>query len=454
LFVAEPELLAPGAIFAGRYEVMRCIKAGGMGAVYEVLQLGTRRRRALKTMLPSVAGDSDLRTRFELEATVAAEIDSEHIVEVLDAGVDEQTAMPFLVMELLKGEDLGAMLRRRGTLPPEDVIEVVHQARLALDKTHAVGIVHRDLKPENLFLTTRDDGTPRLRVLDFGIAKMVAQTTHANTTRSFGTPLFMSPEQIRGDGAIGPRADIYSLGHIAFALLVGEGFWDLESRQLSSSWALLQAIAKGASETASERAAKRGVILSSQLDAWFARATAVDASDRFETATELLEGLSAALALPLPSRGSSLSGSTGARAASSLVPLPRIGSRIFDGAVAGATPRTRAAPSLKAVLVGGAALVVGAGFIYLLSSRQHPLEPPMLPAPAAPREPVAPTPPEPSSPRGAPPQAPLPAASVTHVAGAPASAAANRLAGRHLQNDGRVRRASSAPSARDPTDTR
>src|SRR5258706_16484204 len=102
---------------------MRCIKAGGMGAVYEVLHLATRRRRALKTMLPSVAGDSDLRTRFELEATVAAEIDSEHLVEILDAGVDEQTAMPFLVMELLRGEDLGTMLQRRGALPPEEVIE-------------------------------------------------------------------------------------------------------------------------------------------------------------------------------------------------------------------------------------------------------------------------------------------------------------------------------------------
>src|SRR6185436_10516050 len=147
---SDLEILRPQAIFHGRYEVVRCLKAGGMGAVYEVVDAGTRRRRALKTMLPGFVSDPDMRARFHLEATVAANIESEHIVEVFDAGVDEATALPFLVMELLKGRTLAETLEERGRLPPQEVVALLHQAGMALDKTHAEGIVHRDLKPENL----------------------------------------------------------------------------------------------------------------------------------------------------------------------------------------------------------------------------------------------------------------------------------------------------------------
>src|SRR5579872_4059348 len=158
-----------------------------MGTVHEVLDLETRRRRALKTLLPGVVAEPELRRRFRTEATIAADIDSEHIVEVFDAGVDEATGLQFLVMELLKGEDLGAVLQRRGRLDADETLLLVGQASLALDKTHSAGIVHRDLKPENLFLTTRDDRTPHLKILDFGIAKVVAQSTrrkpHATSAR-------------------------------------------------------------------------------------------------------------------------------------------------------------------------------------------------------------------------------------------------------------------------------
>src|SRR5262249_5173432 len=141
----------------------------------EVIHKETRRRRALKVMLPSIVSDPELRARFKLEATITADIDSEHIVETFDAGVDAETGAPFLVMELLKGDDLSVILEDRKRLPSEEVIVLLHQAGLALDKTHAAGIVHRDLKPENMFVTARDDGSPRLKILDFGIAKVVAQ---------------------------------------------------------------------------------------------------------------------------------------------------------------------------------------------------------------------------------------------------------------------------------------
>src|SRR5262249_18192237 len=146
---AERGGLETGSTFHGRYEIARRIKAGGMGAVYEALDLETRRRRALKVMLPSIVSDPVMRARFKTEATVAAEVHSEHIVEVFDAGVDPETGTPFLVMELLEGEELAVVLKRRGRFLPREVVSLLGQTALALDKTHAAGIVHRDLKPEN-----------------------------------------------------------------------------------------------------------------------------------------------------------------------------------------------------------------------------------------------------------------------------------------------------------------
>jgi eukaryotic-like serine/threonine-protein kinase len=296
----EAQLLVPGATLAGRYEVVRCIKAGGMGAVYEVLDQETRRRRAVKTMLPSFVSDPDLRARFRLEATVAADVVSEHIVEVFDAGVDSTTGLPFLVMELLRGESLGAILAHRTRLPAPEVVRLLHQASLALARTHAAGIVHRDLKPENLFVTTRDDGTPRLKVLDFGIAKVVAESGSANTTRNLGTPLYMSPEQFRGDGDIGPRADIYSLGQIAFTLLAGAPYWEPESRRSGGIYAMLLKVMEGPREPASERARKLGATLPTAFDSWFRRATALDEFERFESVSEFVEKLAEALGESLP----------------------------------------------------------------------------------------------------------------------------------------------------------
>src|SRR5271170_3724760 len=127
------EALTPGALFAGRYRVVRPLARGGMGAVYEVLHLETQRRRALKVILPGVLGTEEMRRRFQLEAQVAARIESEFVVDVFDAGVDEATDMPFLVMELLRGEDLGARLRRVGRMGAGETVAFLHQTALALD---------------------------------------------------------------------------------------------------------------------------------------------------------------------------------------------------------------------------------------------------------------------------------------------------------------------------------
>lgn len=206
--------LSLGTIFHGRYQIIRAIKSGGMGAIYEVLDAPTNARRALKVMLPSVIESPALRARFALEARIPAEIESDHIVRISDAGVDEATGMPFLVMELLRGEELGALIKRGGPLPAADVVTYLYQAATALDKAHSASIIHRDIKPGNLFLTQRDDGSPCVKVLDFGIAKMLAKGAE-NTTQMVGTPLYMAPEQLGSTAASGPRIDIYALGHVA-----------------------------------------------------------------------------------------------------------------------------------------------------------------------------------------------------------------------------------------------
>jgi serine/threonine-protein kinase len=293
--------LAPGAIFQERYEIVRCLKAGGMGTVYECIHIKTRKRRALKVMLPHVLADAGMRERFELEARVTAEIESDHIVETFDAGVDAATDAPFLVMELLRGDDLGAMLENGGPLPAPEVVRLLSQAAKALDQTHAAGIVHRDLKPENLFLATRGDGSSILKILDFGIAKVVAdgnRGTHA--TAGIGSPLYMSPEQLTGDSTIGPQSDLYALGHIAFALLAGQGYWEEEQQAEAGVYGFLGRMIAGPKEAPTARAARFGVTLPAAFDPWFARATAKSPEDRFERASTMVAALARALDVAEP----------------------------------------------------------------------------------------------------------------------------------------------------------
>ncbi|MGK3999875.1 serine/threonine protein kinase [Sorangium sp. So ce1024] len=298
----SPGLLQPNTRFRDRYQVLRVIKAGGMGAVYEVMDDVTAARRALKVMLPSLLDSEELRARFALEARITGIIESDHIVRTSDAGVDDETGTPFIVMELLRGEELGSLIKKRGALPAEDVAIYLFQAALALDKTHAAGIVHRDLKPDNLFVTVRDDGSPCVKILDFGIAKVIEQHHASTLTRQMlGTPVYMAPEQIRAERNIGPRVDIYALGQVAYALLVGETYWTQEAEAIPSPYLLASELLRGASESPSVRAARRrSVSLPPAFDAWFFKATALRAEDRFERASVAVSALADALGVPLP----------------------------------------------------------------------------------------------------------------------------------------------------------
>ncbi len=283
--------LAEGAVFAQRYRVVRSIATGGMGAVYEVIHLGTHRHRALKVMHSHLFRSGLLRERFKREARVAADIQSEYVVDVFDTGVDEATDMPFLVMELLQGEDLRRRIERLGRLSPQEVVTYLVQVAAALDKSHAAGIVHRDLKPENIFLTQREDGLPLVKVLDFGVAKMLTENTaKLAETEGIGTPLFMPPEQLSANVTITSATDIHALGMVAYMLLVGTTYWSREV-QKGNPYHFIMVAARGARESAIIRAAEQGVVLPAAFDAWFAKMTAFSPGDRFQRAGEAIAAL-------------------------------------------------------------------------------------------------------------------------------------------------------------------
>jgi serine/threonine protein kinase len=297
--------LTSGSIFANRYRITRRIAQGGMGAVYEATHLETERPCAVKVMLPDMVQSDEMRGRFRQEARVTATIRSEFIVDVLDAGIDEETKMPFLVMELLHGEELKKRLQRGGKLAPDETITYLYQAALALDKTHRASIVHRDLKPENLFLTERDDGSPRVKILDFGIAKLIADgTTNAGATSVLGTPLYMAPEQFQMGEKISPATDIYALGMMAFTMLVGTSYWADEVKGGGNIYAFIALAVNGPQEPATARAGRRGVTLPAAFDGWFGRATALAPKSRFAAATEAILALAEALGVSPPAQRS------------------------------------------------------------------------------------------------------------------------------------------------------
>jgi len=217
----------PGDVLAGKYRVESILGAGGMGVVVLVEHIELGQRMAIKLMTPGVSHDSQAIARFLREARAAAGIQSEHVVRIFDVGTLE-TGAPFMVMELLRGEDLGQLLTNIGTLPIHEAVDYVLQACHAIAEAHAMGIVHRDLKPSNLFLTRRSDGSALIKVLDFGISKVISADKDgllsANLTATsavMGSPLYMSPEQVRNAKQVDARADIWSLGVILHELLTG-----------------------------------------------------------------------------------------------------------------------------------------------------------------------------------------------------------------------------------------
>lgn len=211
-----------GTVLEGAYRITRLLGEGGMGAVYEGIQLRLNKRVAIKLMARDLAASREALARFHREAEITSHLGHPHLVTVIDFGQAE-SGEPYLVMEYLEGEDLDHRLHREGRMPLEAAVRVVGQVASALNAAHDKGVVHRDLKPGNVFLVQIPGEPDFVKVLDFGISKMKAARTQLTSASAvMGTPNYMSPEQATGMvEEIDHRADQWALGCITWEMLLG-----------------------------------------------------------------------------------------------------------------------------------------------------------------------------------------------------------------------------------------
>jgi serine/threonine protein kinase len=213
------EMVQVGSMIAGKYRVDRVLGQGGMGIVVLATHVQLHRPVAIKFILPEVVGTPHVVQRFLREAQAAVQLSSEHVARVLDVGALE-TGAPYMVLEYLEGADLASFPRSQLTVG--GIVDLVLQACEALAEAHALGIVHRDIKPANFYITRRADGTPLLKVLDFGISKTSVTNGPLTVSQAvMGTPAYMSPEQMRSSRDVDHRSDIWSLGAVLYELLQG-----------------------------------------------------------------------------------------------------------------------------------------------------------------------------------------------------------------------------------------
>ena len=297
-FSAESE---PMELVDGRWRVVGEIARGGMGVVYEGVDVVTGENVALKVL--KAGAEQTAIDRFAEEARAAACIDSPHVVRALGAGCTGENAQPFLAMELLKGEDLGEYISRKGPLPLEEAATYVVQACEALERAHAAGIIHRDIKPSNLFRHIGPGGVVVVKIVDFGISKSLAREETLTSSKEgaiLGSPPYMSPEQIRDARAVDHRTDIWSLGIVLYRLLTGGTPWGVSR--------IDEVFARILSANGLPSLAQRG--LPAALDEVIARCVAPNREDRWPDAGALARALtvftSAPSTLVLSSTGDAL----------------------------------------------------------------------------------------------------------------------------------------------------
>jgi len=280
-----------GVTLSGRYLVTRKVGQGGMGAVYEATHTLIGKRVAVKVLLDKYARREAIVQRLEQEARLASSCQNEHIIDITDFGTTED-GRTFVVMEYLEGESMSECLARETRLPEQRILRIISQAASALAAAHAKGIVHRDIKPENLFLLRRKD-QDFVKVVDFGISKSLRASDEAEeqprltqTGMVLGTPLYMSPEQARGEDELDARVDIYALGVIMYEAttgrvpFVGNNYLSVISQVLNEEPRSLRELRPDASEEL------EGIVL---------RAMARARDDRYPTANDLLRDVTALL---------------------------------------------------------------------------------------------------------------------------------------------------------------
>ncbi|HEX6275751.1 MAG TPA: protein kinase [Polyangiaceae bacterium] len=407
-----------GSVVAGKYRIDRVLGRGGMGAVFSATNATIGKRVALKFLTREAARDKSATARFQREAEAAGVIESEHIVHVFDSGTTEE-GLPFLVMELLAGEDLRSRLQRDGVLPVPEAVEIATQILRGLVRAHAAGIIHRDLKPDNVFLCRRDDGSTLAKIVDFGISKLSHGRAAKTLTRRgtvLGTAYYMAPEQAQAADGVDHRADLYGVGTILFEMLAGR-----PPHVAPTHEAVLVAICtKDAPDVRTLRPETPP-----ELARVVGRALARERAERIPTAQDFLEALGGARVSPDGVRGASSGPAAPAPRATSTTERLRLGSR-----------RTAVAAVLAALL--------GFTLTAVLVARSRTSEAPRSSprASSAPAETSATPPPTPAV-EVVPLAEPLPAAPSAKSAPKPLAAAEPRATER--PKEPRVKKPSEAP---------
>ena len=435
-----------GAFVGPSLRLVRKLSEGGMGSIWiaEHRTLGVE--VAVKFIASDMVGDRATLARFQREATAAAQLKSPHVVLVFDHGVtgDEQ---PYIVMELLHGEDLDAWIARVGRLSLAEISLVLRHACKALAVAHRAGIVHRDIKPANLFVLD-SEGEPFVKVLDFGIAKRrgeVEGVASVTTTGAMvGTPHYMSPEQIESSRDVGPSADLWALAVVAYHCLVGRRPFEGET-----VGGLCVAISTG------RFLPPRLVFpdLPASVDAWFARALARDPRERFATAKELSDAFVAAVPLDAsslrPAQTVAATGRHGSLAPTMPQPIPEsvaaasVPQTLAGAAVRSPGPRRRT----RGALVGAAVVaLLGAAVATGIVTRPVP-RPVSAPAPGGPPSSAAQ-----SALKAVPPPAQTPEPAVASAA--PGPAVAIPPSATHLQPAVHPRSTSASPASAQPAASR
>jgi TPR repeat protein/serine/threonine protein kinase len=354
---ARASELAPGDVIAGHYVVEDMLGDGGMAVVYRATNSATGKQVALKVLQGQLGERPEFVQMFAKEAKVSAVIgDNDHIVQVFDAGLDEDRHIPFIVMELLEGETLEQALER-GPLDADLIRLVLDHLAIALEQAHQAGVVHRDLKPSNLFITSGRDGRPLLKVMDFGIAK-VLEGEAVRTATQLGTPAYNAPEQMGSTtrklaakqgitiaAGVSPATDVWAIGLLAYEMFTGDlpgQYWGVET--LSE---LPMKVAFEEQSPASARAGRNAGLLPPGFDGWFLKCLRKNAAERYATAGEAIDALLALIdeerellevreeeldaaatrvVYEAPQRISQRPSQPGRRSASSPPPLPRVSS--------------------------------------------------------------------------------------------------------------------------------
>jgi serine/threonine protein kinase len=353
--------LLVGNVVAEKYRVDRLIGRGGMGAVFQATNVTIGKRVALKFLDRDATRDRDAFERFQREALAASVVESAHIVQLFDSGTSED-GRPFLVMELLSGEDLRARLRREGKLPVDVAVALAKQILRALVRAHGAGIVHRDLKPDNVFLCERDDGALFVKIVDFGISKLISGGTLDTLTRRgtvLGTAYYMSPEQAQAFGDVDGRTDLFSVGAILFECLTGR------PPHVGPTYeAVLIAICTKDAEDVRALAPEVPLELASSV----CKALARERAERFQSAAEFLAALNAFA----PNASDVVDSSSRPRSTSEVVIGP-------DAPALSSTSRTQdGRQRARSWIAGGAALLLGFALtaFWMGNRRTQPIAPP------------------------------------------------------------------------------